>query len=48
MSGWADAYRADDHEAVRELTEEMAKVLGDLSPSYESWTDAWAFARSPR
>ncbi len=39
---WADAYRADDHEAVRELTEEMAKVLGDLSPSYESWSDAWA------
>jgi glycerol-3-phosphate O-acyltransferase / dihydroxyacetone phosphate acyltransferase len=38
---WADAYRVDDHRAVRDLTDEIARILGSLGPSYASWSDAW-------
>jgi glycerol-3-phosphate O-acyltransferase / dihydroxyacetone phosphate acyltransferase len=40
---WADQYRIDDHQAVRELTAEMAKALAALSPAYASWSDASMF-----
>ncbi len=38
---WADAYRVDDHRAVRDLTDEIARILGSLGPSYASWSEAW-------
>jgi glycerol-3-phosphate O-acyltransferase/dihydroxyacetone phosphate acyltransferase len=43
VSGWAERYRADDHQAVRDLTDEIASSLAALSPAYKSWTDAWTF-----
>ncbi|MGH9007672.1 MAG: lysophospholipid acyltransferase family protein [Acidimicrobiales bacterium] len=43
VSGWAERYRADDHRAVRDLTDEIAAALAVLSPAYQSWTAAWTF-----
>jgi 1-acyl-sn-glycerol-3-phosphate acyltransferase len=39
-SGWADAYRSDPHEAVREFTLDVAHRLSAVSPSYSSWEQA--------
>ena len=40
VSPWASRYRADDHEAVRALTDDIAARLLDVSPDYESWSFA--------
>jgi hypothetical protein len=37
---WAERYRADRHQAVRDLTAEMADRLGAVSPTYRSWMQA--------
>jgi hypothetical protein len=45
VSGWAETYRRDDHEAARELTDEMAARLRQVSPDYESWVEAETLGR---
>jgi len=40
VSGWAEAYRADDHRAAEELTAAMADALRAVSPVYASWVEA--------
>jgi hypothetical protein len=41
----ADAYEADRHEAVRQLTHDLAGHLAAVSPSYSSWAKADLLAR---
>jgi len=43
VEAWSAAYHRDDHEAVRALTDEMASMLRELSPSYQSWAEAWTY-----
>ncbi|HEY7948416.1 MAG TPA: 1-acyl-sn-glycerol-3-phosphate acyltransferase, partial [Acidimicrobiales bacterium] len=40
---WADRDRTDGHQAVRDLTAEMADRLGRVSPTYRSWMQATVF-----
>jgi glycerol-3-phosphate O-acyltransferase/dihydroxyacetone phosphate acyltransferase len=37
---WAGAYGSDPHQAVRDLTAEMADRLSAVSPTYRSWVQA--------
>jgi hypothetical protein len=37
---WVDAYGIDAHQAVRDLTGELADNLGAVSPTYRSWVQA--------
>lgn len=37
---WADAYRSDPHQAVRDMTAELAGRLTAVSPAYRSWVQA--------
>jgi glycerol-3-phosphate O-acyltransferase / dihydroxyacetone phosphate acyltransferase len=37
---WADAYGRDPHQAVRDMTAEMATRLRAVSPTYRSWRQA--------
>jgi glycerol-3-phosphate O-acyltransferase/dihydroxyacetone phosphate acyltransferase len=45
VSGWAETYRRDDHEAARALTDDMADRLRLVSPDYESWVQAETLRR---
>jgi 1-acyl-sn-glycerol-3-phosphate acyltransferase len=45
VARWADAYEADGHEAVRQLTHDLAGQLAGVSPSYSSWATADLLAR---
>jgi 1-acyl-sn-glycerol-3-phosphate acyltransferase len=45
VAGWAEAYRADPHEAVRRLTDELAGALNTVSPPYASWDQAERLGR---
>ena len=40
ISRWTEAYRTDSHEAVRQLTRDVADRLSAVSPSYASWEQA--------
>ncbi len=40
---WADRYRADGHQAARDLTAELADALATVGPSYRSWVQAMQF-----
>jgi len=44
VADWEARYRSDDHDAVRDLTDEMASRLRALSPSYASWEIARTYA----
>ncbi len=37
---WADAYRRDSHEVVRQFTEDVAAQLVEVSPTFVSWAHA--------
>jgi glycerol-3-phosphate O-acyltransferase/dihydroxyacetone phosphate acyltransferase len=37
---WVNAYGRDPHQAVRDMTAEMAGRLGAVSPTYRSWVQA--------
>jgi glycerol-3-phosphate O-acyltransferase/dihydroxyacetone phosphate acyltransferase len=45
ISPWVDAYRQDDHEAVRSFTAEVADQLASVSPGYASWEQAEQLSR---
>jgi glycerol-3-phosphate O-acyltransferase/dihydroxyacetone phosphate acyltransferase len=45
ISPWVDAYRQDDHEAVRNFTAEVADQLASVSPGYASWEQAEQLSR---
>jgi 1-acyl-sn-glycerol-3-phosphate acyltransferase len=45
IARWAAAYEADGHEAVRQLTHDLAGQLAVVSPSYSSWAKADLLAR---
>jgi glycerol-3-phosphate O-acyltransferase / dihydroxyacetone phosphate acyltransferase len=45
IADWANPYEADSHEAVRQLTDDLAHQLTDVSPSYSSWATADLFSR---
>jgi glycerol-3-phosphate O-acyltransferase/dihydroxyacetone phosphate acyltransferase len=45
ISGWVDAYRADEHNAVRQFTKELADELTSVSPTYASWSQVEQLAR---
>jgi glycerol-3-phosphate O-acyltransferase/dihydroxyacetone phosphate acyltransferase len=40
VSAWVDRYRADERDAVREVTESVAEQLDEVSPPYASWSQA--------
>jgi 1-acyl-sn-glycerol-3-phosphate acyltransferase len=42
---WAEAYRADGHEATRALTDDMALRLRQVSPDYASWVEAEVYGQ---
>jgi glycerol-3-phosphate O-acyltransferase/dihydroxyacetone phosphate acyltransferase len=46
IARWADAYRADNHEAVRQFTMDMADRLALVSPGYRSWAQAEQLTRA--
>jgi 1-acyl-sn-glycerol-3-phosphate acyltransferase len=43
--GWAEPYRRDGHEAVRQLTADVATRLRLVSPTYRSWVQATELRR---
>ncbi len=43
VSVWAEAYRRDDHDATRALTDDMGARLRGVSPDYRSWVAAETF-----
>jgi 1-acyl-sn-glycerol-3-phosphate acyltransferase len=45
VSVWAEAYRRDDHEATRALTDDIAARLRQVSPDYETWVQAETFGQ---
>jgi glycerol-3-phosphate O-acyltransferase / dihydroxyacetone phosphate acyltransferase len=45
ISPWVEAYRQDDHEAVREFTAEVAGQLASVSPGYASWAQEEQLSR---
>ena len=42
---WAAAYRSDPHDAVRQVTDELAEQLATVSPPYASWAQVERLAR---
>jgi glycerol-3-phosphate O-acyltransferase/dihydroxyacetone phosphate acyltransferase len=46
ISRWADAYREDNHEAVRRFTMDMADRLSLVNPGYRSWALAEQLTRA--
>ena len=40
VSGWSEEYQMDAQEAVRVFTEDVARTLAAVSPSYSSWSQA--------
>jgi glycerol-3-phosphate O-acyltransferase/dihydroxyacetone phosphate acyltransferase len=45
ISGWADAYRSDGHDAVRQLTKDLGDQLASVSPTYPSWSQVEQLSR---
>jgi 1-acyl-sn-glycerol-3-phosphate acyltransferase len=45
LGQWADLYRRDDHEAVRQCTDHLAALLAEVSPPYSSWAQADMLSR---
>lgn len=42
---WRDPYTKDPRRAVRDLTDAIANKLGEVSPTYSSWSEAATLAR---
>jgi glycerol-3-phosphate O-acyltransferase/dihydroxyacetone phosphate acyltransferase len=45
ISRWVDAYRADGHDGVQKLTNELADQLASVSPTYASWSQVETLSR---
>jgi 1-acyl-sn-glycerol-3-phosphate acyltransferase len=45
ISTWADAYRTNGHDAVRQLTDELAEQLDTVTPTYSSWSQVEQLSR---